>query len=404
MAFSFDRKKSGDVIQASEWNELMTEIENRVLRNGGDTMTGPLTVVGNLKSRSLSFVDQNNNNFPDGWMGMADNIDGATKWLHIGGITDAGARRLTLFADRTYISGALGIQTNNPGAALDVNGSARVNDLAFKGNGNSMSIYRNDTEMTLNMGFRGLTITPGQSFSYLFQVGNTYEFILTNPFRVVRGFSRAFSVNQAGDITASGSKAGYVADFFINKVGDILEEGDVVIIGEKDVNHYYGTYNNIPIPEVDLTSRAYDTRVCGIVAKVVAESDLPPAGFNLPNPQELKITQARLESALAKATTDEQEAPNPLKGRGAALTEDFDHRQVQPDQVGHMVTLGAFAHCKVDADIAAIRPGDLLTSSPTKGHAQKVLDSNRATGAIIGKALSGLERGRGKIPVMVFMQ
>ena len=51
-----------------------------------------------------------------------------------------------------------------------------------------------------------------------------------------------------------------------------------------------------------------------------------------------------------------------------------------------MVTLGAFAHCKVDADIAPIQVGDLLTTSPTKGHAQKVLDPQKAVGAIIGKA------------------
>jgi hypothetical protein len=57
--------------------------------------------------------------------------------------------------------------------------------------------------------------------------------------------------------------------------------------------------------------------------------------------------------------------------------------------------------CNVDADIAPIRPGDLLTTSPTKGHAQKVLDVSRAAGAIIGKALGSLEKGKGKITVLV---
>ena len=69
-----------------------------------------------------------------------------------------------------------------------------------------------------------------------------------------------------------------------------------------------------------------------------------------------------------------------------------------------MVTLGAYAHCKVDAKYGAIQVGDLLTTSPTKGHAQKVTEPEKAVGAIIGKALGSREKGRGKIPVLVMLQ
>jgi hypothetical protein len=69
-----------------------------------------------------------------------------------------------------------------------------------------------------------------------------------------------------------------------------------------------------------------------------------------------------------------------------------------------MVTLGAFAHCKVDADIAPISAGDLLTTSPTRGHAQKVLEPEKAAGAIVGKALASLDHGKGKVPVLVMLQ
>ncbi len=47
---------------------------------------------------------------------------------------------------------------------------------------------------------------------------------------------------------------------------------------------------------------------------------------------------------------------------------------------------------------------DLLTTSPTRGHAQKVLDPAAAMGAIVGKALAPLAKGRGRIPVMVLLQ
>lgn len=58
----------------------------------------------------------------------------------------------------------------------------------------------------------------------------------------------------------------------------------------------------------------------------------------------------------------------------------------------------------VDASIAPIRTGQLLTTSQTPGHAMAALDPTRAFGAIIGKALAGLESGRGSIPLLVSLQ
>ena len=69
-----------------------------------------------------------------------------------------------------------------------------------------------------------------------------------------------------------------------------------------------------------------------------------------------------------------------------------------------MATLGTYAWCKVDADIAPIKIGDLLTTSSTKGHAQRISDSGKAQGAVIGKALGSLKKGKGKIPVLVTLQ
>jgi hypothetical protein len=57
--------------------------------------------------------------------------------------------------------------------------------------------------------------------------------------------------------------------------------------------------------------------------------------------------------------------------------------------------------CNVDADVASIAVGDLLTTSATPGHAQKVLDREEAVGAIVGKAMEPMERGKGKILVLV---
>jgi hypothetical protein len=61
-------------------------------------------------------------------------------------------------------------------------------------------------------------------------------------------------------------------------------------------------------------------------------------------------------------------------------------------------------YCKVDAASGPIEVGDLLTTSPTPGHAMKASDPVKAFGAVIGKALGPLESGAGLIPILVSLQ
>jgi hypothetical protein len=61
-------------------------------------------------------------------------------------------------------------------------------------------------------------------------------------------------------------------------------------------------------------------------------------------------------------------------------------------------------YCKVDATFLPIEVGDLLTSAPTLGHAMKAADSQRAFGAVVGKALEALPKGKGLIPILVCLQ
>ena len=60
--------------------------------------------------------------------------------------------------------------------------------------------------------------------------------------------------------------------------------------------------------------------------------------------------------------------------------------------------------CKVDAQYSPIEVGDLLTTSPTPGHAMKATDPLKAFGSVIGKALRPLNAGQGMIPVLIALQ
>jgi hypothetical protein len=61
-------------------------------------------------------------------------------------------------------------------------------------------------------------------------------------------------------------------------------------------------------------------------------------------------------------------------------------------------------YCKVDAGYSPIRPGDLLTTSSTSGHAMKLMDAQRGFGAVIGKALGSLSSGVGLVPVLAALR
>lgn len=61
-------------------------------------------------------------------------------------------------------------------------------------------------------------------------------------------------------------------------------------------------------------------------------------------------------------------------------------------------------YCKVDAQYSPIEVGDLLTTSPTPGHAMKAADPLKAFGSVIGKSLRPLKGGKGLIPILIALQ
>ena len=126
--------------------------------------------------------------------------------------------------------------------------------------------------------------------------------------------------------------------------GEEIAKGSVVVI---DKDHP---------GELKVSSREYDTKVAGIVS-----------GANGINP-------------------------------GIALHQDGAL------EGGQNVALSGRVYVLADATAGVIEPGDLLTTSSTPGHAMKVADHLRAQGAVIGKAMTGLEEGKGMVLVLVTLQ
>ncbi len=165
-----------------------------------------------------------------------------------------------------------------------------------------------------------------------------------------------------GLVRFPGGKSAFVVDKFINRSGQTLHTGDVVKLKSTSIMRFEGDFNKIPIPDVTLADKENDTRVIGIVDREA-----------VPGPDEPDIRTA-------------PEDPTSIPNGGDLM----------------VVTLGTYAHCKVDATDAPIEVGDLLTSSSKPGHARKAI--NPKIGCIIGKALEPLKEGTGYIAVFVNIQ
>lgn len=69
------------------------------------------------------------------------------------------------------------------------------------------------------------------------------------------------------------------------------------------------------------------------------------------------------------------------------------------------VAITGRVYVKADATREAIRPGDLLTTSALPGHAMKAADAGRRAGAVIGKAMTPLAKGKtGEVLVLLGIQ
>jgi hypothetical protein len=104
--------------------------------------TTPST-INPLSGGSLTITDPKRKAYPEAWIGMADNVEGKSKWLRVGGISDGSTSRLAIAAGRTSIQGSVGINCLPTERALEVNGSVAVSD--------SLSVNKAITTRSVNM-------------------------------------------------------------------------------------------------------------------------------------------------------------------------------------------------------------------------------------------------------------
>ena len=184
----------------------------------------------------------------------------------------------------------------------------------------------------------GLWITQQSSDAGLV-VTNKGSGDLIKAFSGSTGGNLRFRVTNAGHVYADGSFHPGGADLAeMLPAGEALEPGDVLVVG--------------PDGKLHRSREAYSTAVVGVYS-----------------------TQPGIVSDAGAGTAAEEKVPLAVVG-------------VVP--------------VKASAENGPIRPGDLLVSAATPGHAMKA-DPNPPVGTVIGKALQGLEEGTGTILMLVMM-
>jgi hypothetical protein len=249
----------------------------------------------------------------------------------------------------TISNGTVNITGNLTVGGVSLNMAPVPSPGALNVNGNRTYLLGTDPanfHWIMAGGFAEASATAGNN-----AIGMTYDSVHGQGYIVI---------NPNWTFAAGGPKIGFVADRFVSRDDQPLERGDVVVIHKDASGARYCKSSRIPLVEVVRTTVAQDDHVCGIV--------------------------------------DEPSVP-------AASLRDLDPSQIQGVTIGLMVTLGAYAQCKVDADIIPITAGDLLTTSATPGHAQKLPNGSQPrSGVVIGKALASLNSGKGLIPVLISHQ
>ena len=111
------------------------------------------------------------------------------------------------------------------------------------------------------------------------------------------------------------------------------------------------------------------------------------------HPGQLRIAQGAYNRRVAGVVSGAKDLPT-----GAILGNLPGNEDAPP------IALSGRVYVWADVSNGSIQPGDLLTTSDTPGHAMKVTDHQRGHGAILGKAMTELEYGRGLVLALVALQ
>src|SRR5262249_23944916 len=249
-------KAPGQTIRSTDWNQTVDEVvrlDNAKVNRAGDTITGSLTINGAL-GVGMATTGAGNVRMSSSLAVGPINSSAAVGRLEVsGGSAELGFIRRTLAAwPASPVAGDRFVWYNSDGNArlftevkgdlLTVAATGAVTltgPLSIPKTAGEVAQFTNVTlgnENTFQANNLKLQMATAPTFIFPGHPPSVYEFCIGHAsFPAFIGqpssFVKRFSINHNGDLVCGGSKTGYVVDFFVNTVGETLEQGDVVVIG-----------------------------------------------------------------------------------------------------------------------------------------------------------------------------
>lgn len=218
-----------------------------------------------------------------------------------------------------------------------------------------------------------LTVNGNQDRVTMYLTGGSGNLaIKNNSGNVVASMTSSdYGAGPSGEFRVNNSSGQYRGGISVNANGKCVVEGDIVKInGGADI------------------AESFDVLSAGAVAPqpgMVVSIDAGGSG-------KLRVSHAAYDRAVAGIISG-ADGINPgltLGQKGSIADGEYP------------VAMTGRVYVFVDAEAGGpVKPGDLLTTSATPGYAMRVTDFSAAPGATIGKAMTGLESGRGLVLVLV---
>jgi hypothetical protein len=365
-----------------------------VIDSGGSqryiTMRGPVYgQTGILFSNSDSFIDGGLRYWPSSTAG-ADRLE----------LMSGGSGRLNVKGD-----GNIGIGTSSPSYRLHVIDNT-ANGRAVYGNANGTAsglkyggyfevtgpagygVYGKVTgTSTTNWAVRGEATGTGGGGGWFSTVGEDRVAVYGNS----TGTSGTVNTNVGGDFRAAGNNGTGVKAIATGTNG-------LGLYASGGPSGYAAHFSG----KVRLTSRT-----TGLTIMELGEGLDYAEGFDVTDESQILAGTVLIidEENPGKLKMSEQGYDTRVAGIVAGANSLGSGVRLGAGEFDHDVALAGRVYCNVDATEYGIKPGDLLTTSNSAGYAMKAADQGRSQGAILGKAMESLEKGKkGQILVLVTLQ
>ena len=370
------------VAQASGFSDTATGVHGITNSGSGrgmsglnDHRTGPtLGIVGEIRS---------NHGGARGVWGLANTPTGSGAGVHGQTLSSSNGAR-----------GVFGEATAATGAASGVTGSTNSRSIGAVGvlgvaNASGLTDGAHGVVATTNSGRgRGLSaLNNHPSGPTIGIVGEIVSF--NNDARGVWGVANTTTGGGAGVLGQTFSPFGTGGTFINSGGGDILRGLD---------------RNGVQVFRL-AQNGTLTTRVVEITGADFSEKfEVREAKGRIEPGMVVAIDPAHPGQLVVSAQAYDRRVAGILSGAGGINTGMLMGQPGTLADGNHPVALSGRVYVWADASNGAIQPGDLLTTSNLPGHAMKVMNYTKAQGAILGKAMTGLAKGRGLVLVLVTLQ